>query len=196
MILSQGNVLGNVHQINNHLYLTDEVVMGVLPFFHSFGFTITIWTVLMLGKKAVYHFNPLDSRIVGNLCQEHGATLLAGTPTFARGYAQRCEPEQFRTMRLLLLGAEKLKPEIEREIHEKLEMIAYQGYGCTELSPVVAVNVPQKEADAEGRRDRRQPLRNGRHADTGGPRSKRPIPRPERSCPEARRESSGSKGRK
>jgi acyl-[acyl-carrier-protein]-phospholipid O-acyltransferase/long-chain-fatty-acid--[acyl-carrier-protein] ligase len=144
VVLSHRNVLANVHQINNHLILTDEVVLGVLPFFHSFGFTITIWTVLALGMKAVYHFNPLDSRIVGNLCQEHGATLLAATPTFARGYAQRCEPEQFRTMRLLLLGAEKLKPEIAQEIEEKLKITAFQGYGCTELSPVVAVNVPTK----------------------------------------------------
>jgi len=142
VVLSHRNVLANVHQINHHLVLSDEVVLGVLPFFHSFGFTITIWTVLALGKKAVYHFNPLDSRIVGNLCQEHGATLLAATPTFARGYAQRCDPEQFRTMKLLLLGAERLKPEIAQEIEEKLKIAAYQGYGCTELSPVVAVNVP------------------------------------------------------
>ncbi len=54
----------------------EEVLLGVLPFFHSFGFTITIWTAICLNKKVVYHFNPLDARTIGKLCEEHKVTLL------------------------------------------------------------------------------------------------------------------------
>jgi acyl-[acyl-carrier-protein]-phospholipid O-acyltransferase/long-chain-fatty-acid--[acyl-carrier-protein] ligase len=152
VVLSHGNVLSNIHQVASHVALRDdEVVLGILPFFHSFGFTITLWTVLCLGKMTVYHFNPLDARIVGNLCQEHKATILIATPTFMRNYLHRCEREQFASVRLLLLGAEKLKPELARDIHDKFGIEPLEGYGCTELSPIVAVNVPETKATADGR---------------------------------------------
>ena len=152
VMLSHRNILSNVHQFDGHLHLRDdEVVLGILPFFHSFGFTVTIWTVLALGKSAVYHVNPLDSRIVGELCRDHRATLLAATPTFLRAYAQRCEPGQFATIRHLLLGAEKLKPELAAIVKEKLGVEPLEGYGCTELSPVAAVNVPEGVRTPDGR---------------------------------------------
>jgi acyl-[acyl-carrier-protein]-phospholipid O-acyltransferase/long-chain-fatty-acid--[acyl-carrier-protein] ligase len=152
VVLSHRNVLCNIHQVNSQVALTpDEVVLGILPFFHSFGFTITVWTVLCLGKKAAYHFNPLDARIVGNLCQEHAATVMAGTPTFMRNYLHRCDREQFASIRLLLLGAEKLKPELAREIRDKFGIEPLEGYGCTELTPIVAVNVPNPKQTRDGR---------------------------------------------
>ena len=117
VVLSNRNILSNAHQANEHVHLLpEEVVLGILPFFHAFGFTVTIWTALCLGKKLVYHFNPLDARTIGKLCDEHGVTLLVGTPTFMRLYLKNCDPKQFRAIRLLILGAEKLKPELARDI--------------------------------------------------------------------------------
>jgi len=152
VVLSHRNILANVHQVNHQIsILPNEVVLGILPFFHSFGFTITIWTVLCLGKQAIYHFNPLDARIIGELCHEYKVTLLATTPTFMRTYIQRCDRAQFASLVHLILGAEKLKPELEREIREKLGIEPLEGYGCTELSPVVAVNVPEEKRTHDGR---------------------------------------------
>lgn len=142
VVLSHRNVLSNIHQMNVYIrLLPDEVVLGILPFFHSFGFTVTIWTVLCLGRKIVFHFNPLDARIVGDLCEKHGVTMIVGTPTFMRTYLKKCEPGQFKTLVHLLLGAEKLKPELFQEIKSALRIDPLEGYGCTELSPVVSVNV-------------------------------------------------------
>jgi acyl-[acyl-carrier-protein]-phospholipid O-acyltransferase / long-chain-fatty-acid--[acyl-carrier-protein] ligase len=152
VVLSNRNVLSNVHQIQNQInLLEDEVVLGVLPFFHSFGFTVTIWTVLCLGKKAVYHFNPLDAKIVGELCRDHKCTLLICTPTFMRGYLNRAEPGAFGSVVHLVLGAEKLRPELAKEIRAKLGIEPLEGYGCTELSPVVSVNVPHDRPTRDGR---------------------------------------------
>jgi acyl-[acyl-carrier-protein]-phospholipid O-acyltransferase / long-chain-fatty-acid--[acyl-carrier-protein] ligase len=152
VVLSHRNVLSNIHQIQRHIeLLPSETVLGILPFFHAFGFTITIWTVLCLGKQAVYHFNPLDARIIGELCHKHKVTLLASSPTFMRPYLQRCEASQFATIHLLILGAEKLKPELERDIREKLGVPPLEGYGCTETSPVIAVNVPHDKRAPGGR---------------------------------------------
>ncbi len=153
VVLSNRNVLTNIHQINNHLQLLpDEVVLGILPFFHSFGFTVAIWTVLCLGKKVVYHINPLDARIIGDLCEKHGVTMIAGSPTFMRTYIKKCPKKQFKTLQHMLLGAEKLKPELCQEIRDTINVDPLEGYGTTELSPVVAVNVTQELTLADGRK--------------------------------------------
>ena len=145
VVLSHRNILSNANQIEQQVHLKpDEVLLGILPFFHSFGFTVTIWTALGLGKKVVYHFNPTEARTIGKLCEQHKVTLLVGTPTFTRYYLKSCKPEQFRTLTHLILGAEKLKPKFAREIKETLGLDPLEGYGCTELSPVVAVNVPRE----------------------------------------------------
>ncbi len=150
--LSHRNILSNAHQIDQQVQMKpDDVVLGILPFFHAFGFTVTIWTALALGKKVVYHFNPLDARNVGKLCEDHGVTLLIGTPSFMRIYLKTCEAKQFAKLTHLILGAEKLKPELAREIERTLGIRPLEGYGCTELSPVVAVNVPESVQLRDGR---------------------------------------------
>jgi acyl-[acyl-carrier-protein]-phospholipid O-acyltransferase/long-chain-fatty-acid--[acyl-carrier-protein] ligase len=153
VVLSHRNILSNAHQVEQHVHLLpEEVLLGILPFFHSMGFTITIWTALCLGKKVVYHFNPLDARTIGKLCDTHAVTLLVATPSFMRFYLKNCEPRQFHAITHLILGAEKLKPEMAREIEDVLHIEPMEGYGCTELSPVVAVNVPRQVEMPDGRR--------------------------------------------
>ena len=151
VMLTHKNVLSNVFGIAQHVQLTPEdTVLGILPFFHSFGFSVTLWTVLGLGLKAVYHYSPLDAKIIGTLSEKFGATVMTATPTFMRSYLQRCKPEQFAKLRLLILGAEKLKPELAREIEEKLGINPIEGYGCSETGPVVSVNVPMQVHSREG----------------------------------------------
>ncbi len=153
VVLSHRNVLSNAYQIEQQVEMKpDEVLLGILPFFHAFGFTVTIWTALSLGKKVVYHFNPLDARTIGKLCEEHKVSLLIGTPSFMRYYLKSCEPRQFATLTHLILGAEKLKPEFAGEIRRVLGIDPLEGYGCTELSPVVAVNVPKEVQLRDGRK--------------------------------------------
>jgi acyl-[acyl-carrier-protein]-phospholipid O-acyltransferase/long-chain-fatty-acid--[acyl-carrier-protein] ligase len=94
----------------------------------------------------------LEARVVGRLCAEHKVSLLIGTPTYMRSYLQRCDPAQFSSLVHLVLGAEKLKPELARDIRATLGIEALEGYGCTELSPVVSVNVPHDRLLGDGRR--------------------------------------------
>jgi acyl-[acyl-carrier-protein]-phospholipid O-acyltransferase/long-chain-fatty-acid--[acyl-carrier-protein] ligase len=152
VVLSHRNVLSNILQVDTHLrLLPDEVVLGILPFFHSFGFTVALWTVLCLGKKVAYHFNPLEARVIGNLCEKHGVTMILGSPTYMRTYLKRCPVSQFSKLVHLVLGAEKLKPELARDIKQALGIEPLEGYGCTELSPVAAVNVLHEKTLRDGR---------------------------------------------
>jgi acyl-[acyl-carrier-protein]-phospholipid O-acyltransferase/long-chain-fatty-acid--[acyl-carrier-protein] ligase len=153
VVLSNRNVLSNVHQVNHHIgLLPDESILGILPFFHSFGFTVTIWIALCLGKRVAYHFSPLDARIVGELVEAHKLSMLIATPTFMRTYLKKCEPKQFASLVHILLGAEKVPPRLSREIRTAIGIEPLEGYGTTELSPVVSLNVPEEVTLPDGRR--------------------------------------------
>ena len=78
-----------------------------------------MWSILSLKPKGVYHFNPLDARVVGKLCEQHGVTVLMSTPTFLRNYLKRCEKEQFQTLDLIVVGAEKMPLDLAQAFDEK-----------------------------------------------------------------------------
>ncbi len=143
VMLTQENVGSNVAAVDEIIRLTkDDVLLGILPFFHSFGYTVTLWTVLTLDPKGVYHYSPLEAREVGKLCRKHGVTIMLSTPTFLRSYARRCEPDDFRTVQVLFTGAEKLPPELADAFQQKFGIRPIEGYGCTELSPIASANIP------------------------------------------------------
>ncbi len=116
--------------------------MGALPFFHSFGFTVTIWFPLISGCGVVYHPNPMDAKAIGELTRRYHATLLLATPTFAATYTRKCAAEDFASLRFVLVGAEKLREPVAAAFREKFGVELLEGYGLTEMSPVVAVNAP------------------------------------------------------
>ncbi len=147
VMLTVRNVATNVAAIDSLIHLRrDDVLVGVLPFFHSFGFTVTLWTVLTLVPKGIYHFNPLDARQVGKLCGKHRGTLLLATPTFLRGYLRRCQPAQFAHIDTVVTGAERLPPDLADAFEEKFGVRPVEGYGATELSPLVSLNIPPSRA--------------------------------------------------
>jgi acyl-[acyl-carrier-protein]-phospholipid O-acyltransferase / long-chain-fatty-acid--[acyl-carrier-protein] ligase len=143
VMLTHRNVLANIDGATELFRLTPaDVVLGVLPFFHSFGFTVTLWLPLVVGFGAAYHPNPTDAKTIGELAARYGATLLISTPTFCASYVRKCLPEQFAKLRLAIVGAERLREPIASAFREKFGVELTEGYGCTEMAPVVAVNVP------------------------------------------------------
>jgi acyl-[acyl-carrier-protein]-phospholipid O-acyltransferase / long-chain-fatty-acid--[acyl-carrier-protein] ligase len=143
VMLTHRNVGSNVHAIDQIVHLTkNDVLLGVLPMFHSFGYTTALWTALTLTPKAVYHYTPLEARQIGKLCRQHGATILIATPTFLRSYLRRCEPEDLKSLDVVFVGAEKLPPELAVAFEQKFGVRPVEGYGATELSPVVSGNIP------------------------------------------------------
>jgi acyl-[acyl-carrier-protein]-phospholipid O-acyltransferase/long-chain-fatty-acid--[acyl-carrier-protein] ligase len=143
VMLSQFNLTSNVDAVDQLLHLNkNDCMLGALPFFHSFGYTITLWSILSLNAKAVYHFNPLDARTIGQLCGDHKVTVLVATPTFIRTYMKRIEKEQFKYLDIVITGAEKLPLDLAKAFFEKYGVEINEGYGTTELTPLTAVNVP------------------------------------------------------
>jgi acyl-[acyl-carrier-protein]-phospholipid O-acyltransferase/long-chain-fatty-acid--[acyl-carrier-protein] ligase len=123
----------------------DDRLLGTLPFFHSFGYTVTLWVPLQIGASLVYYPDPRQAKEIGELCRQHRCSCFVTTPTFLRLCSRRCEPNDFRTVRALVCGAEKLPQSLAREFKEKFGVLPLEGYGCTELSPVATTNVPDVE---------------------------------------------------
>jgi len=144
--LSHYNIGSNVEAAQQVLRLTpDDVVCGVLPFFHSFGFTGTLWLPLLAGIGVAYHYNPTEAETIGKMAAKHHCTLLVATPTFLLLYTRKIAREQFATLCIVIAGAEKLKERIATAFRDKFGLLPFEGYGATELSPVAAVNVPNVE---------------------------------------------------
>ena len=117
VVLSHANILWNVHQMNSQLaLLPDEVVIGILPFFHAFGYTVSIWTALLLGRRVVYHFSPLDTKIIPDLIQKHGVTLSPARPRSSATTWSAASRGSLTSLVHILLGSERLKPELAEEI--------------------------------------------------------------------------------
>ncbi len=152
VMLTHENVSSNVASIADLIHLTPkDVFLGVLPFFHSFGYTATLWTTMTLDVGAVFHFNPLDGRQVGRLCERHQVTILLTTPTFLRTYLRRCEPEQLQTTDVVVTGAEKLPVSLADEFESRFGTRPVEAYGATEMSPLIACNIPPSRTRDEGR---------------------------------------------
>jgi acyl-[acyl-carrier-protein]-phospholipid O-acyltransferase/long-chain-fatty-acid--[acyl-carrier-protein] ligase len=154
VMLSHHNVISNVEGIDQVFDpLPSDRLMGVLPLFHSFGFTATLWFPLLSGCGAVYHLNPLDAKIIGELVSQHQATIIISTPTFYAAYTRKCSAQDFASLRYAVAGAEKLRAPVAQAFKEKYGLDLLEGYGCTEMGPVVSVNVQdvhQKDAKQIG----------------------------------------------
>ncbi len=150
VMLSNANISHNVDAIERAIHLdSHDTVLGILPFFHSFGYSVTLWAAMALGPRGVYHFNPLDARQVGKLAEKYKATVLLGTPTFLRGYLRRVTPEQFASLDVVVVGAEKMPADLFEAFEKRFGVRPVEGYGTTELSPLVSVNIPPSRSRAK-----------------------------------------------
>ncbi|HSF68706.1 MAG TPA: AMP-binding protein, partial [Nitrospiraceae bacterium] len=127
-----------------HFY-RNERVLGILPFFHSFGYLV-FWFVMFNNAGLVFHPSPLDVAAIGELVRRYRITFLVTTPTFLQLYLRRCTPEQFSSLRVVLTGAEKLPSRLAQAFEDRFGIGPIEGYGVTECAPVVAVNCPDFRA--------------------------------------------------
>jgi acyl-[acyl-carrier-protein]-phospholipid O-acyltransferase/long-chain-fatty-acid--[acyl-carrier-protein] ligase len=140
-MLSHYNIGSNIEQLEQIFGLnpTDGFV-GILPFFHSFGFTGTLCLPAVLGARVVYHPNPLEAKAIGPLVSQHTLTFLLATPTFLQLYMRGCSAEDFGSLRVVATAAEKLPERLANAFEEQFGIRPLEGYGCTECGPAVSVN--------------------------------------------------------
>jgi acyl-[acyl-carrier-protein]-phospholipid O-acyltransferase/long-chain-fatty-acid--[acyl-carrier-protein] ligase len=144
VVLTHGNLLANSRQIaaaGHDILRTEDIVFNPLPVFHSYGLTAGFLMGVLNGMKVVLYPSPLHYREVPRLIGKTKATILFGTDTFLVGYARAAAPEDLKTVRYVITGAERVKEETRR-LWDPFGTTILEGYGCTECAPVLACNVP------------------------------------------------------
>jgi acyl-[acyl-carrier-protein]-phospholipid O-acyltransferase/long-chain-fatty-acid--[acyl-carrier-protein] ligase len=151
VVISHRNVVGNVSQFRQLLDAREnDAILASLPFFHTFGSTVTLWYPLIEGVQIVTYPNPLEAAKNAALIERYKLTFLLATPTFLRMYLRKAEPDQLRSLRLIITGAEKLPLDLASHFEERFHKKVYEGYGLTETAPVVSTNLPDPEPKKPG----------------------------------------------
>ncbi len=141
--LTHRNIIANCAQISSLSILPESSSMlGCLPVFHSFGFTVTLWYPLLRGCHVVTVPSPLDTRKIIDAIREEEATVLIGAPTFLRPILKKAQPGELRSLNLVVTGAEKLPEDLYRGFLEAFHLEMMQGYGLTETTPAANINQP------------------------------------------------------
>jgi acyl-[acyl-carrier-protein]-phospholipid O-acyltransferase/long-chain-fatty-acid--[acyl-carrier-protein] ligase len=142
VMLTHYNILSNLEQFGHILNFTHrDRLLGILPFFHSFGFTVTLCLPAEIGAGVVFHPNPLDARAIGTLVRENAVTILLSTPTFLQIYMRGVPSADFGSLQLVVVGAEKLSERLADAFEQHFGIRPLEGYGTTECAPAVAVNI-------------------------------------------------------
>lgn len=143
VVLSHRNLLTNCAQALSRIDCTrQDKVFNVLPIFHSFGLTGGFLLPILNGVPIFLYPTPLHYKIIPEAIYNTNSTILFGTDTFLAGYARQAHPYDFRSLRFILAGAEKLKPDTRHVWMEKFGHRIFEGYGLTETAPAAALNTP------------------------------------------------------
>ncbi len=143
VVLSHRNLNANRLQAAARIgFSAQDIVFNAMPMFHAFGLLGGTLLPVLSGVYSFFYPSPLHYKIVPELCYDTNATVLYGTDTFLAGYARTANPYDFFSMRLIVSGAERVKPETREVWMEKFGHRILEGYGATECSPVIAINTP------------------------------------------------------
>src|SRR5579875_236193 len=143
VVLSHENIYANVQQTRSVIdFGTQDRMLNAMPMFHSFGLTAGALLPLLAGIQPYLYPSPLHYKRIPELAGEERSTILFGTSSFLEKYGQHATPEQFASLRYAVVGAERLKPEVERAWLQKFQLQIMQGYGATETSPILCLDTP------------------------------------------------------
>ncbi|MCH8216371.1 MAG: AMP-binding protein [Planctomycetes bacterium] len=155
--LSHFNISSNLEAARTVFRIgKEDVLCGVLPFFHAFGLTVCLWLPVTSGAAACYLPNPLDGKAVAKTIKEKRATILLATPTFLLGYLRRATREDFASLRTVVVGAEKLKTKLADAFAQRFGLRPQEGYGTTELAPLASLNIADVTLDGTLQRGSKQ----------------------------------------
>lgn len=141
--LSHDAVLANVTQANLVIDLTmQDRIFNAMPMFHSFGLTVGTMLPILRNIPTVVYPSPLHYKVIPEIIYDKNCTIFFGTSTFLKGYARMANPYDFRSVRYVAAGAEKLQEDVRDTYLYRFGIRVYEGYGTTETAPAVSINHP------------------------------------------------------
>lgn len=143
VVLSHDALYTNVMQIHSVIdVLPKDKFLSSMPLFHAFGIMGGFLLPILTGSRMYLYPSPLHYRIIPEIAYDRNCTILFATNTFLANYAKRAHPYDFRSIRYVVSGAEKLTDEVRRMYSDKFGVRIIEAYGATECSPGVCANTP------------------------------------------------------
>ena len=140
VVLSHDAILSNVAQIRSVFdFSTADKILNPLPLYHAYSFTAGMMLSLVTGTPMFLYISPLKYRAIPEIAYRRDCTVLYGTSTFLSYYGREAKPVDFRTLRCVISGGEKLSGEVAQMWLEKFGLRIYEGYGATEAGPVISL---------------------------------------------------------
>ncbi len=141
--LTHGNLAHDAEVVVNDLLhlTTEDVVLGALPLFHSFGQTSGLNATVRAGACLALPA-PLDGGTALRTLQELGVTVMAGAPAMYAAmlhHPRRLDHDLSRLRVCLSVGA-PLPVGVLLGFEEAFGCLVLEGYGLSEASPLVAFN--------------------------------------------------------
>jgi len=139
--LTHRNIASNIENFGAYVKINEsDILLANLVFYHVFGLTANLWVSFYYGMTMVTYANPLDFQTICNIAREEKPTIMVGTPSFFWGYLHKSAPGDFKTLRLIVAGADKCPDALREGYMKKHGVTLLEGYGATETSPVISVN--------------------------------------------------------
>lgn len=139
--LTHRNIVSNIENFGGYVKINEsDILLANLVFFHVFGLTVNLWVAFYYGMTMVSYANPLDFQTISNIARNEKPTIMVGTPSFFWGYLNKSEPGDFKSLRLMVAGADKCPDALREGYLKKHGVTLLEGYGATETSPVISVN--------------------------------------------------------
>ena len=139
--LSHRNILANLRQLFSAVDVMDtDSLFNCLPMFHSFGLIVGTLLPLCRGIRTTVFPSPLQYRQIPTAVYNSNATMFLSTNTFLNGYARKAHPYDFRNVRYLLAGAEKVQQATADTWARKFGVHITEAYGVTECAPAISAN--------------------------------------------------------
>jgi len=141
--LTHTNLLSNIRQMLTVCDMQDwDRIFNALPLFHSFGLAVGTLLPLVRGMYTALYPSPLHYRVVPTMFYHRDCTIMLSTNTFLNGYARKAHPMDFRSLRYMFAGAEKVQENTINTWAHQFGVRILEGYGATECSPCISVNTP------------------------------------------------------
>ncbi len=147
VMLTHKNLVANLVQIQEAFGISeDDVLVGVLPFFHIYGQTVIMNQGLRSGATIV-SMPRFDLDQFLDLIQEHEISRLYVVPPIALALAKHpaVGERDLSSVKTVMSGAAPLGAELSDKVADRLGCDVIQGYGMTETSPVTHIVRPEEE---------------------------------------------------